>query len=150
VTAGLPGAGIGGIFYLLAALLAPAWEAVRALRDDGSPRRWRLVLRHFLLAVFILSGIWLTGWLIGVVLTSPSIVGQRLGASVDPAYTQMIGRRMAMFTLTTLAVVLIAVEVLRLLRVVLRRWRRRTVLPMRRRLPTPIPAPRIVPADDAA
>lgn len=150
MTAGLPGAGIGGLFYLLGALLAPVCEAVRALRDDGSPRRWGLVLRHFLLAVSILSGIWLTGWLIGVVLTSPSGVGQHVGAPVDPAYTQVIGRRMALLTLTTLAVVLIAVEVLRLSRVVLRRWRRRTVLPTRRRLPTLIPAPRIVPADDAA
>ena len=150
MTAGLPGAGIGGLFYLLGALLTPVWETVRALRDDGSPRRWGLVLRHFLLATSILCGIWLTGWLIGLVLTSPSVVGQHGGAPVDPAYTQMIGRRMALFALTTLAVVLVAVEVLRLYLVVLNPSRRRTVLPTRRRFPTPIPAPRIVPANDAA
>ena len=143
MTAGLPGAGIGGIFYVLAALLAPAWETVRALCDDGLPRQWRLVLRHFLLAALILFGMWLTGWLIGVVLTSPLVVGHDVGPRVDPAYTQVIGRRIALFTLTTLAVVLVAVEVLRLSQVVLRRLRHRTVVPTRRRLPALIPAPRI-------
>ena len=34
MTAGLPGAGIGGMFYLLMALLAPLWETVRARRQE--------------------------------------------------------------------------------------------------------------------
>jgi hypothetical protein len=164
VTVGLPGAGIGGMFYLLAALLAPLWEAIRALRKNESPRQWQLVLRLFLLAGLILSGMWVTAWVIGVILTSPSIVREHVGVPVDPAYPQVIARSMALFALTTLTVVLVAVEVLRLSRLVLNDGGRHTVLPECRRPPsrshcdrfgeprppTPIPAPHIAPADDLA
>lgn len=134
MTAGLPGAGIGGVFYLLAALLAPVVECVRAIHGDGPPRQWGQVLRHFLLAVSILSGMWLTGWLIGVVLTSMPVGGQFPSVSDHSAYTQVIGRRMALFTVTTLAAVLLGVEGLRLSRSALKRWRRRTTAaPLSRR-----------------
>jgi hypothetical protein len=111
---GLPGAGIGGIFYLVAALLAPFCEAMRTIRGKGSRRQWRLVLRHFLLAVSILTMLWITAWAAGLILTS-TVVTQHLGATASGLETEVITQRIAMSTLTALALVLASVEVLRLL-----------------------------------
>ena len=123
--------------------MAPLWEVVRLVRNNGSPRQWQLVLRHFLLAVSILCGMWLTAWMIGGFFTPPSGVDQHVSAPFVPAIPQVIGRRMALFTLTTLTVVLTGVEMLRLSRPVLERV-------SRLRRSTPHPAPHIAPADDRA
>ncbi|WP_148612099.1 hypothetical protein [Nocardioides rubriscoriae] len=52
--AGLPGTGIGGLFYLLLALCMPVVEVVRTVRGDTEPGRWRQVLTQFALACAIL------------------------------------------------------------------------------------------------
>jgi hypothetical protein len=149
MTAGLPGAGIGGMFYLLMALLAPVWETVRC--KTGSPRRWPLVCRHFLMAASILAGMWIAAWAIGVVLASPSGIGPLSGPPQDVAeYPRVFGRNMALFTLGTLAVVLAAVEILRLFRRVLNRGHRRPHLRERRQPPARHLAAHIARADDAA
>jgi hypothetical protein len=123
MTVGLPGAGIGGMFYLLMALLAPVRETVR--RETGSPRQWRLVFRHFLVAASILAGMWLAAWAIGGVIARPSGIGPH-GVVQDLAgYPQLVVRGMALFTLSTLATVLAAVEMLRICRRLQDRWRRR-------------------------
>jgi hypothetical protein len=113
MTPGLPGAGIGGIFYLVAALLAPLCEAVRTIRGQGSRRRWRSVLNPFLLAVSILALLWLTAWTAGVIFTS-RVVTQHLGVTADGLQTEVISRRIALSTITVLALVLASVEVLSL------------------------------------
>jgi hypothetical protein len=146
MTAGLPGAGIGGIFYLLMALLAPAWETVRARRRNGSARQWRLVFRHFLVAASILASMWLAAWAIGVILAWPAAVERNSGVQDVAAYSRVIGRNIALFTMSTMAVVLAAVEILRLSRRVLDRLGRRTRLPERRQ-PAALHTAR---ADDAA
>ena len=64
MTPGLPGAGIGGLFYLLAALFSPVWETVRLLRGNGAPRQWVVVLRLFALALSIVAAMWLTAWIV--------------------------------------------------------------------------------------
>ena len=71
MTAGIPGAGIGGVFYLLSALAAPLWLLVSALTGRRvHAAAWRLAFRHCLLAVTILGAIWLTGWALGHALGS--------------------------------------------------------------------------------
>lgn len=115
MTAGLPGAGIGGVFYLLSALLMPVWEAVRRRRCAASRRRWGLSVRMSLLAGAMLSAIWLTGWLLGLVLIAhPEMVAGAAPSPVDAAAPQVIGRGMVALTLGTLAAVLVGVELLRL------------------------------------
>jgi hypothetical protein len=151
MTAGLPGAGIGGMFYLLMALLAPLWEGVRAYRQTRSPRQWQLVLRHFLLAASILFSMWLAAGALGIILAWPSDLGPYAGGQQDlAAYPRVISRNVALFTLSTLAVVLAAVEILRLSWRVLDR-RGSHSLPAERRQPSAtLPAARIARADDAA
>ena len=64
MTVGLPGAGIGGLFYLLAALLMPLRELAHTVRGRSSASRWTLVAWQFAYAGGIAAGTWVTGWLI--------------------------------------------------------------------------------------
>ena len=64
MTAGLPGTGIGGIFYLLSAFLMPFVEIVNTLRGRSSLRRWRVVAQQFGILLGIASAFWGTGWVL--------------------------------------------------------------------------------------
>jgi hypothetical protein len=115
VTPGLPGAGIGGLFYLLAALFSPVWEAIRLLRGNGAPRQWVMVLRLFALALSIVAAMWLTAWIVVAAVSLASHASGGGTTSSAAAMSQTIGRRMAVLTASTLALVLLGVELLRLL-----------------------------------
>jgi len=67
MTAGLPGTGIGGVFYLLSALLMPIVEIVLTIRGKSSVARWMLVLRQLAMGFTILGTMWLLGLFAGVV-----------------------------------------------------------------------------------
>jgi|SRR5882672_11744369 len=51
---GLPGTGIGGLFYILSALWMPVCELWRRRQGDA-PSRWPLVARQFGIAVGIVA-----------------------------------------------------------------------------------------------
>jgi len=68
MTAGLPGTGIGGVFYLLSALLMPLVELVKTLRGQSSWPRWVLVIRQFAMASGIVAGMWMLGIVLGLLL----------------------------------------------------------------------------------
>lgn len=94
MTVGLPGAGVGGIFYLLSALSMPAHAIIRqVLRTQrpgyyaDDPPRWGLVWRQFATALGIIAGLWLTGWALASYLIAHP---QALGAF----QTAAIGRRL--------------------------------------------------------
>src|SRR5688500_15198526 len=94
MTVGLPGAGVGGIFYLLSALSMPAHAMIRhVLRTQrpgnyaDDPPRWGLVWRQFATALGIIAGLWLTGWALAAYLIAHP---QALGAF----QTAAIGRRL--------------------------------------------------------
>lgn len=53
--AGLPGTGLGGIFYVVLALVMPLIETYRTLRGRGTRARWGLVMRQFSLACGIVA-----------------------------------------------------------------------------------------------
>lgn len=61
MNAGLPGTGIGGVFYLLSALFMPIIEMVLTFRGKSSVARWLMVLRQLTMAVCILGSMWLLG-----------------------------------------------------------------------------------------
>jgi hypothetical protein len=84
------------MFYLLAALLTPVWRRCARCATAIAAAVGRAAT--LFLAASILVGC-ARGWLIGLVLTSASVAGQLRWAD-RPAYTQVIGRRMALFTLT--------------------------------------------------
>ena len=113
MTAGVPGTGVGGLFYLLAAMMLP----VRGLwkRSRGEPVSWRTVGRQGLLVAGILLGLAATGWLLGFVM-EPRDVGSGVAwASGALPPDRNVVRWIALVTgLLTLALVLLAVQVARL------------------------------------
>ena len=60
MSAGLPGIGLGGLFFIISALLAPLVEIVRTLRGTSSLEAWIGVARNFSLAVVMIVAIELT------------------------------------------------------------------------------------------
>jgi tetratricopeptide (TPR) repeat protein len=66
VTPGIPGTGIGGLFYILSAAALPLREGYRRVRKHAAGARWRVIALQQLLAAGILGGMWTTGWLLGV------------------------------------------------------------------------------------
>ena len=123
MTVGLPGAGIGGLFYLLSALAMPlhaAGESLLVATGRRSPRRrksppWSLVWKQFAMAVGIIAGLWITGWILAAFLVShPTALGN--------AQTTQIGRRLpnvlragaVLVSLATLGCVLLSVQIARL------------------------------------
>jgi len=114
VNVGLPGTGIGGLFYLLAALLLPLVELSRTVRGRGSLRRWGLVMRQAMIALGIILAIWATTWIGGQVLSvglSPKLQAAghlRLAGRRTPTVLQVAP---AALTLFTLGGVLLGIEV---------------------------------------
>ena len=114
MSVGLPGSGIGGVFYLLSAMWMPVHSAQRSVR--GKHVHWRLMARQTVMATLIIAALWGTGAVIDFMLTGATApeslraaVGKDAGANLPSIF------RAASFAMTfgTLAVVLLTVQVLR-------------------------------------
>ena len=82
---GLPGTGIGGMFYLLSAVCMPL---VEALRGGRSSVRWRLVGRQFLMAAGIAAGMWIAGFILAVMMGGlPMLAAAVRGAGANGRVT---------------------------------------------------------------
>lgn len=55
MNAGLPGTGIGGLFYMLSALWMPVAALIRMARGSERPSNWKLVVSQFGLAAGIFA-----------------------------------------------------------------------------------------------
>jgi hypothetical protein len=75
MNAGLPGTGIGGLFYVVLALLMPLRELYLTARGRSSPERWRLVLQQTLIACGIVASLAATGWGLTRVVDTRGAVG---------------------------------------------------------------------------
>ncbi|MBI4501364.1 MAG: hypothetical protein HY700_09405 [Gemmatimonadetes bacterium] len=118
---GLPGTGIGGMFYLLSALCMPVVETIRAVRRRQA-NRWGLVLRQVAMAAGIGAGLWVTGWLLAVVLaSSPAALSALHGAGMGGRLAPNVLRTATMaISLATLGMVIVGVWVLK---IVVHGWR---------------------------
>jgi hypothetical protein len=99
MTAGLPGTGIGGLFYLLASLGMPLRFAWMRSRGHGDRDHRALVLRTLAMSLAMMAAVWLTGVLLGLWRPVPTII------AVAPIVVAF----------TTLVTILVAVEIVRLL-----------------------------------
>lgn len=57
MSAGLPGVGLSGAFFIVSALLMLPLELVRTIRGQSSFARWAVVLRHFATASAMIAGL---------------------------------------------------------------------------------------------
>ncbi|MFI5206050.1 MAG: hypothetical protein ACHQVK_03845 [Candidatus Paceibacterales bacterium] len=66
--AGLPGTGIGGLFYLLSTLLMPFREFYLTCRGKSSIKQWKVVGLQMSLALGVVGSFWMTGTVLGNIL----------------------------------------------------------------------------------
>jgi hypothetical protein len=102
--AGLPGTGLGGLFYLLLAFWMPVAELPKTLRGQSSRARWRRIGTQFALACGIVAAVSSTA---AAYVTFADAGGSRFGVP-GPALV--------------LAPLALAVVLLSVLVVVLRTW----------------------------
>lgn len=115
MTVGLPGTGIGGLFYILAALLAPIRSL--SLSRRGTRGNRGAIARLFLLGLGVVLGIYATGWLLGFVLdpVASSAADTGAGNISRPEIENVVRWATLLASLFMLAVVLLAVQVTRLI-----------------------------------
>jgi hypothetical protein len=114
MTAGVPGTGIGGLFYLLAALLLPLRGL--ALKARGVSVAWPTILRQLRLAIGVFLGLWAMGWLIGFILgpAGTSQAAERSGISATPQFQSALRWAALLAGMATLLLVLLVVQFARL------------------------------------
>jgi hypothetical protein len=118
MTAGLPGTGIGGIFYLLLAVYMPVCEFFKTLQGKSTLKRWGGVTVQLLFVVGILSAMWGEVWLLNRCLLW---IGQQYHINILPidgqftfGRTKSMAYASAMASFISLTFVLAVVCVLRL------------------------------------
>ena len=116
MTAGLPGVGIGGIFYLVSALLMPVRSLVAVARGRADEARWSTALRQAALAAGILGALWVTGWALGWIIAN--LIPEATLIAADGRSTgevrSVIRTSALLLSLGTLSVVLAIVQLLRM------------------------------------
>jgi len=112
--AGIPGTGIGGMYYILLAFVMPVREAIHLVQGNSSPRRWLNVFLQVLNAIGILGSIWLMGWLLTRLIHFFNTCGIP-ALKVPQQVTLTVCKTSAVTALITLAVVVLAVNVLPLI-----------------------------------
>ena len=116
--AGLPGIGVGTLFYVLMALWMPLWEIPRVIRRTSSLAQWRLIAQQLLYAFGIIATVMfaerLLLWILGQSKVAPfspaGILHNELGARASES---ILAAPIAA-SILLLAGVLVAVELLRL------------------------------------
>lgn len=68
MTPGIPGVGLGGLFFIISALLAPIFELIQTIRGRSSLARWRLVVRQAAMAASIVLATTAALWLLELIL----------------------------------------------------------------------------------
>jgi multisubunit Na+/H+ antiporter MnhB subunit len=111
MTAGIPGAGIGGLFYLATTILLPVRNLVRRLRGH-SQTAWRDQAFVVLLTGGILGALWATGWLLALVVPRQLLTrGGFSNAATGGVTATVIPIATFAVAVGTLVLVLVAVEV---------------------------------------
>jgi len=108
---GLPGTGIGGLFYILVALWMPACEALRRWQG-GATSRGALVARQFAIAVGVVAAMSGVFWGLDIVLMLDRVAAH----AGSGAHAAVFNMRVSALLLTSgvLATVLGTVEFVRL------------------------------------
>ena len=112
MTPGVPGAGIGGLFYLASTLLLPFRSLKRRLRGQPDSVSSRQIWHNVAMAGGVVAALWLVGWLL-VFIVPDEMVNKPAGGTVPlrtvlPVATFATG-------VATLLLVLGTVEVARLI-----------------------------------
>lgn len=117
MSVGIPGTGIGGLFYLASGLLIPVREILAsARRRERAAKVGPLIVRQTFLVIGVLAGIWITGWMLGFLLSQPAGLPVAIDGSGSGAPRgNLWGTASVLAGVGTLLIVLATVEAARLL-----------------------------------
>ncbi len=88
MTAGLPGIGIGGLFFLLSAIFMPVAEVYRTARGRSNAGQWKLVARQFVMAWAIIFAVERTLWVVKLI--TALVLAQPAGSSGGPGGSSVL------------------------------------------------------------
>ncbi len=111
MTVGLPGTGIGGLFYLLLVVFMPVRELWRTVQGQSSIANWRCVMRHMLFVAGIVGCLWLESWLIGGLFSKLRMPGTAVASQIAAQESVVPG--LAWVSIAVLGGVLLGVQLLR-------------------------------------
>jgi hypothetical protein len=118
MTAGLPGTGIGGLFYLLLAVYMPVCEFFRTLQGRTTLKRWGVVMLQIFFVAGILFAMWGEVWALNRALLwlkqSQHIDLLSVNGPITFTQTRAMATTSAMASLISLTFVLAIVTILRL------------------------------------
>jgi hypothetical protein len=103
MVAGLPGTGIGGIFYLMISFCMPLRELPRLIRGKSSLKRWKFIMRQWMLTAGIVFGFWMTGLMLAKCIPAGSHLMKSSPGNIFKFEPLII-------TISVLSIVLIIVE----------------------------------------
>jgi len=121
MTVGLPGTGIGGVFYMLLAVYMPIREFFRMARRQTNVARWCLIGVQVGFVAGIIAGIWAEVWVLGqLLLWLQRTVGLDFlagGVFIQPTfrYARLLTLASACGSLISLGFVFVVVRLLRYL-----------------------------------
>lgn len=110
MTVGLPGAGIGGLFYLASTLLLPMRSLTRRLRGRPDPLSRRQLAHSVLIAGGIIGALWVAGWLLVFVIPDEMLTGRAATGAGTASVKNAIPVAAFGVAVGTLVFVLLAVE----------------------------------------
>ena len=112
MTPGVPGAGIGGLFYLASTLLLPFRSLARRLRGQPDSLTARQAVYTLAIASGVITGLWVTGWILALLVPDEMLHSSAAAGGAVRARTVLPVATFAT-AVGTLLTVLIAVEIAR-------------------------------------
>jgi hypothetical protein len=106
MAAGLPGTGIGGLFFILSAFFMLVVEIVRTVRGRSSLARWRLVGRQVAIATAMVAAVTASVWAVHGLLFDDS--DRARGSRGAHGASSLLTFSPVLITLSVLATVLAA------------------------------------------
>ncbi|HEX2727968.1 MAG TPA: hypothetical protein VHN20_19260 [Beijerinckiaceae bacterium] len=114
--AGLPGTGLGGVFYALLIMWMAMREAWLALRGSSSAARWGKIGRFGALLGAIVAALWGEGWLLQQIFgPAAGILGTAEPGSARALAVGALAPALAWAPFVVLAALIVAMHVARLL-----------------------------------
>jgi hypothetical protein len=117
MTVGLPGTGIGSIFYMLLTVCMPVMEFGRTLKGRTSLKRWFFAVLQLLFVIVIITALWSEVWLLNKSLAwlwgTLKVNGPLLVADQSYKQTRVMAITSASASFISLTFVITAVHVLR-------------------------------------
>jgi hypothetical protein len=119
MTAGLPGTGIGGIFYFLLVVCMPIREFFRTLQGRTTLKRWCFIALQLFFVIGILAAMWGEVWLLNrLLLLLPFSFGHChffVGKELTFEQSKVLAVAAATAGFISLTFVLVAVYIVRIL-----------------------------------